>query len=265
VRPGLFPSVNFEGFFRALAFLTRLPVPKRFLRDPGPEGFSLDVFWIPVVGGGIGALLALFSLFLTRLPVSHSPAMTDISAFLILLLWIFLTGGLHLDGVADTMECALAEVPPEEKRRVRKDPRKGVYAVVALVLVILGKWIGIVATMPAFAPLFLAPFLSRAALVPVIRILARSETRGSGGLGSVLLSKGSLLNDWILPVTLLVIAVGSAIFLEGERGGMAVVISVGATMGLGRWALGRIDGMSGDLAGLLVESGEVFLLVGLGL
>jgi adenosylcobinamide-GDP ribazoletransferase len=254
-------GVSAGGFFRALSFLTRLPVPKRFVGvsetgDPPP----LEVFWIPVVGAAVGAVLALSSILLSRFFVLVPPAHSFVSAFLLLILWIFMTGALHLDGLADTAECAFSEVPPHEKRRIRKDPRKGVYAIVALNLAILAKWVGIISLLSSPVSLFLAPLLSRGALVPVFRFLARSAEGKGEGLGGLLLPGPStgFLRDGALAGLLLALA--AAGLAGGGKGAGAGVVTLVAMAVLGRSILPRIDGLSGDLAGLLIEAGEIFFL-----
>ena len=259
--PASFPGVSGGGFFRALSFLTRLPVPKRFVgvTDAG-DPLPLEVFWIPVVGAAVGAVLALASVLLSRLAILIPPVHPFVSAFLILIVWIFMTGALHLDGLADTAECAFAEVPPHEKRRIRKDPRKGVYAIVALNLAILAKWVGILSLLSSPVALLLAPLLSRGALVPVFRYLARSATDKGEGLGGLLLSRPSSGSFGDGALAGLLFSLAAAGLAGGEKGAGAAIVMLVAMAGLGRALLSRIDGLSGDLAGLLIEAGEILFL-----
>ncbi|MGC8530227.1 MAG: adenosylcobinamide-GDP ribazoletransferase [Leptospirillia bacterium] len=248
-------NANVAGFLLGLAFLTRLPVP----RSIHLSGAPLRIGPATLLGAGLllGALLALFSWTLRRFfPVVPLPLET----LILLGGWILLTGGIHLDGVADTLECAYAPVSPEEKRRIRKDPRKGVFGILGLILYVLAKGTGIFLAHPRLWALFLAPVLSRAFLPAISRILAGRFPGAEGGLGTTLL-EGSGVSSMVL---LLLGALG--VFLTGEE---RIFWAAGAAF-LGMFALGRlylpkVDGFSGDVAGFLVESGEILFLLALSL
>ncbi len=235
----------------ALSFLTRFPVPSR-IHEAGPPS-SLGALPLLSTGLLLGGALAIVSWLPAFLP---RPLPPFLQAFLLLLLWIALTGGLHLDGVADTMESALAPVSPEEKRRIRKDPRKGVYAILALILLIFGKWTGLLLARPAMGALFLAPLLSRGFLPVLFGGLSRGKERPTAGLGRLLLTESlgwSVLSSFLA----LLIAFG----VGGLRTAAAALLLLGGLYLLGHEVLKRSDGLSGDLAGFLIESGEVAFLL----
>src|SRR5688572_22134583 len=107
----------------ALAFLTI--VPMRFNSD-SPAGRLLG--WAPLVGLLIGGLVSAAAL----LPLPREP-----HAFIVLLLWIVLTGGLHLDGFADSCDGLLAAVDPARRLEIMRDPRTGSWAVIGLIVLLL--------------------------------------------------------------------------------------------------------------------------------
>ena len=112
-----------RGFSSALTFLTVLPFGRR--SSAPPEASSL--FYFPVVGMIIGGLLAavdgLGSLFL----FDPLRALLDV-AFLALL-----TGGLHLDGLADSADALYLHHDREKALEIMKDPRVGVMGVLVLI------------------------------------------------------------------------------------------------------------------------------------
>jgi len=71
--------------------------------------------------------------------VAVVPVSAEVRALLILLAWVVLTGGLHLDGLADSCDGLLATTTPEKRLDIMKDPRAGSWAVVGVVLLLLGK------------------------------------------------------------------------------------------------------------------------------
>ncbi len=252
-RPGI--KRRLEGFLLGLAFLTRLPVP----RSIHLSGAPLRIGPATLLGAGLllGGILAFFSWTLRRFfPVVPLPLET----LILLGAWILLTGGIHLDGVADTLECAYAPVSPEEKRRIRKDPRKGVFGTLALILYVLAKGTGIFLAHPRLLAILLAPVLSRAFLPEVSRILARRFPVAEGGLGKTLVAGSGVASLGVL----LLGALGA--ILPGEErifwGAGAVFLGM---LFLGRLYLPKVDGFSGDVAGFLVESGEILFLLALSL
>lgn len=247
-----------RGFFQTLAFLTRIPVPTRW--RPSPDApFCLEGVWFPAAGAVIGGFLCSLAFTADHLFPAR-PGISGIDTLLILLLWAGITGGLHLDGVADVMECALSPVSFDEKRRIRKDPRKGVFAILSLIFLLLAKGAAILAARPALLGLFLAPLLARALVIPLFRTLSRKSPPDPAGLGAAILA-GSLVG----PATGLFLSLLLAGFLGGARTEGVFLLAAGATFGLGRWVLLRIDSPSGDLAGLLIEFFEVFFLLFLSL
>jgi len=235
----------------ALSFLTRLPVPSGVHEAGMPSRLGA----IPLLATGLilGGLLSLAAWLPTLLP---RPLPSFLQAFLLLFLWIALTGALHLDGVADSLEAALVPVSIEEKRRIRKDPRKGVYAIVSLNLLLLGKWIGLLLANPEPTAIFLAPFLSRGFLPLLVKILSRGRPAPSGGLGALLFEPG-----WPPPFFAALTGVLVAFGTGGGRVGLASLLLLGGLWIAGRQVLNRSDGLSGDLAGLLIEGGETSLLL----
>src|SRR5436309_3166057 len=99
----------------ALAFLTILPI--RFRKLPSLEVVARSRFWYPFVGLLLGLLLASA---LAGLRMTH---LSDgVIAFLVLVLWVGLTGALHLDGLCDTCDGLFGGHTPEERLRIMKDP-----------------------------------------------------------------------------------------------------------------------------------------------
>jgi len=111
----------------AFIFLTRLPMPRLAHISPEDNGRSLCAF--PLVGLVIGLLLFIAASVLTWvLPVM-------VVATLLLTLWVLLTGGLHLDGLADSADAWLGGYGDKARTlEIMKDPRCGSAAVMTVAL-----------------------------------------------------------------------------------------------------------------------------------
>ncbi len=121
------------GFILAMTFLTRLPMPK--VVGFQPSDMAKAVVWFPLAGIVVGALVAAaWSLGNLVHPL--------LAGLFGLLLWVWVTGALHLDGLSDLTD-ALGAAHANEERffTVLSDPHVGSFGVVALILQLLAKLI----------------------------------------------------------------------------------------------------------------------------
>ena len=235
----------------ALQFLTRLPVSLPGI--PTPEQVGRSLLWYPLVGLLLGLLLWGAHLLLGQ-------ASAVLQAAIILALWVGLSGGLHLDGLADTADAWGGGFGDRERTlTIMKDPRSGPIAVVVLLLVLLLKFAALVVLLgqSAWAGLLLAPWLGRA-LLPLL-LLTTPYVR-AGGLGAALaehLPRQPL--PWVLAVHAL------AMLLLGWSAVLALGTAVLAFWLLRRAFVARLGGTTGDTAGALLELGECAVLLALAL
>ena len=122
--------MNLRRFVLAMQFLTRLPTPP--VKDFEPSELSRSAVYFPLVGALIGALLLIPLLMFATRPW--------LAAVLALLLWVWITGALHLDGLGDVADAfGAAHRNPARFLEVLKDPHLGVFGVVSIVMQLLLK------------------------------------------------------------------------------------------------------------------------------
>ena len=227
----------FNDIRGAFSFLTILPAGASAKRET-----SRTFAWFPMVGLCIGALLVAVA--------HHSPFNRDISAFLILLTWVIVTGGLHLDGFGDSCDGLLASVAPEKRSHIMRDPRVGVWGAAGLVFLLLGKWLALRSVSPEWLPL--APVFGRWAMVwaayhfPVVRDEGLAASFRDG------LSTRGLLIATVWVVILLTRPEITALWL---------LIFCFTTL-FGGWAAKRLGGgLNGDVYGAICELSELICLL----
>ncbi|MEM9954828.1 MAG: adenosylcobinamide-GDP ribazoletransferase [Chloroflexota bacterium] len=222
----------------AFSFLTILPLGFAEGRKPG-----WSVAWYPLVGVLIGLLLVAIH--------TLSPFDTSLIAFMMLLAWVIITGGLHLDGFADSCDSLLATVSVERRLDIMKDPRTGSWAVIGLVLLLLGKWIFLQSASVAY--ILLAPVLGRWVMSIAVLTIPYARKQGLGsyfrdgaGWREIMIATGITLiaiwwlNAWWVAFGVLIIAI--------------LLI---------RWTMTRLGGgITGDIYGALCEICEVMCLLG---
>ncbi|MBT2341805.1 MULTISPECIES: adenosylcobinamide-GDP ribazoletransferase [Pseudomonas] len=236
-------------FWIALQFLSSLPV--RLPGMPEPEQLGRSLLFYPLVGLLFGALLWLLNTaFLGAPPLLH--------AALLLTAWVLLSGGLHLDGLADSADAWLGGFGDRERTLlIMKDPRSGPIAVITLVLVLLLKFTALLALIEqgqALA-LLIVPVLGRGALLALF--LTTPYVR-AGGLGQALADHLPQRAGWQV---LLGAALG-CVWLAGWAGVLALLVAAAVFIGVRRIMVNRLGGCTGDTAGALLELLEVAVLVG---
>lgn len=239
-----------KAFAAAVTFYTCLPLPAAWVGD-----FQGVARWVPIVGVLLGGLLALLDRGLLLLAM---PTLTR-SAFVVAA-WVWLTGGLHLDGVMDTAD-GLA-VPDRTRRlQVMADSATGAFGAMAAIVLLLLKtaalsdltaWRGL--------SLILVAGWGRWGQQVAIGCYPYLKATGKGAF-----HKGAVRSPRdLLPGLLLMLGL-SAIpaAAEGNYGLSLAVAAGGGTIAVlaAAWFDRQLGGHTGDTYGAVVEWTEALLLV----
>ena len=251
-RIGLFRFVRepIDEVHAALAMLTRLPLPGSPSARTGARAYAI-----------VGCLLGLAA-FVPLLALGT--AFPVVAAILAVAILAILSGGLHLDGLADTFD-ALVGIGPDAAERARRDPAVGAAGATALILVL-----GIDAA--ALADLLVerglavtgvacvvAGVVSR--VVPVVLARIGATATPDGGLGAWFVRRTSILDVAVAVVTGLAIVAGGALAIGRPEFALAGGLAGAGSVGLGA-ALVRVRGqLDGDLLGASVELGVATTLL----
>ena len=237
-------------FAAAFQLLTALPLFAK--RELAPRDLARSMGAFPLVGLALGAgLVAAHRLVGFRLP---GPLEGVVLAGL--LAWAM--GALHLDGLADTADGLAGGWTRERALEIMKDSRTGPVGAAALCLVLLAKamGMGLLAEGTKDLGLLLTPAVARGS---VVWLTFRSTyARAVPGLGTP-------YTEHLDRAT-----VGRAIFWAGLPCvllGWVGLAAFGLTLVYARWLRGfahrRFGGITGDVMGFAVETGEVLFLVAL--
>ena len=233
-------------FWIALQFLTTFPV--RLSTMPTPQQNAQALLFYPVVGLLIGAILYRITLLLYALPLV-------LLSSVILVLWIWLTGGLHLDGLADTADAWVGGFGDKARTlEIMKDPSCGPIGVLSLVIVCILKWSALYVLLQKqlYTALILFPMLGR--LVPLFFFLSTHYVRAKG--------LGSQLSQYLVrPMAVAILLLMPLVALYWAWVGVVVI----ATFYLVLWYLRykfiqRIGGVTGDTIGASIEMIELATL-----
>jgi adenosylcobinamide-GDP ribazoletransferase len=235
-------------FLITLQFLTRLPV--RLGAAPEPAELGRSLLFYPLVGLLIGAILASLAYLL---PSTAGPA----RAALVLCAWIGITGGLHLDGLADSADAWAGGMGDREKSlAIMKDPRCGPMAVSTVTALLILKFAALDTLIPRqeWMALWLAPVTGRG--TTLLLFLGTPYVR-AGGIGALMaerLPRGAA--GWVL------CGVAACAMLGAGGKSPLLFAYLAAVFWLTRrLMMERIGGATGDTAGALIELTETASLL----
>jgi adenosylcobinamide-GDP ribazoletransferase len=233
-----------KSFFAALAFLTIVPVPD-FLCGT-EDDLSRSLPWFVVVGTIIGLVIALIDkVFCHFLPVLPASALT-------VLLLTAASGGLHMDGLADTADGFFSSRPRDRVLEIMRDSRIGAMGVIAIVAVMLVKFTLVTSLYGStrYIAVFLMPVAGRFA--PVFTTVTMKYVHGDAGLGTVFKSKASFLP---LSISLLLF-LGICFGIARYYGLIVALVTILYVAIFSIWCNRKIGGWTGDTLGASVEISE---------
>ncbi len=238
----------------SVSFLTIVPVP--LAGAPTRENYSRALRYFPLVGAVIGLVVGAFDALVTSVVPSMVAAVLD------LIVLAGLSGGLHLDGLADTADGLFSRGDAATRLSAMRDSRSGAFGVAAIALVLLLEAAALAAVPPAARPATLVVAGALARWSMVLALWSSPSARGDG-LGATF--KAGLRAGDVAVAT--AFAVGLAIVLLGLDTIVAIVLVVGLTASVVAFARSRIGGVTGDVCGGIGElafAGQLVLASALG-
>lgn len=246
-----------NDLLKAMSLLTIAPVRPRW-DDGAPLGRAMAAY--PLVGLGIGGALAAWAWLLGWL-MAGNEALAGTRAALIVIAWVALSGGLHLDGWGDACDGLLSAVDRERRLEILRDPRMGSFGVIGIVLLLLLK-AATVSAVHGGASLALVPVLGRWGIVLAAYRWPSARPGGMGdrfrqGLGRQQVALASLTVAIAAMLALLLNMIAPLALV------VALFVALVSIEILARFAAGRLGGLTGDIYGAIVEGVEASVLLAL--
>lgn len=236
-------------FCTALRFLTLIPISWRAEEDQ--EHFAQCPVFFVAVGALIGAIGALAAAILQM--CFPQPVVAALS----LIYLAFISGCLHLDGLADSGDGLLSSRPREESLKIMKDSRAGAMGIVVVVIVLLAKYAALSAMPPAalVPAVFFMPLAGRSAIL--LTMASLPYARQEGGIGRLFYADSS---KKAAAIAVLLLTLGLALIAPGH--GLPVLVGLAAVVFLfNRWCKAILGGATGDTLGAVCELSETTVAV----
>ena len=230
----------------ALQFLTILPI--RITSEIAEEDFGKSLRYFPLVGMLIGLALSGVASLSSLLP-------NPVVAVLILIMSIVLTGGIHLDGFADTCDGFYGPRSKERILEIMRDSRVGVMGVTG-VFCLLALKCTLIASIPhnvLWKVLIMMTVFARWSQVLVCCTSNYAREEGKAKYFVEYAGKKELLVGSIFAVVLF-------LFLMKLKGLVLLVVSLLPLLLFMNCVKRKIGGVTGDTVGATSEIAEVAVL-----
>jgi adenosylcobinamide-GDP ribazoletransferase len=243
-----------QALILMLQFMTRYPIPMEI--EFSAAHFVRGMKWMPLVGL-LAALPGALAFTLADIWLNR-----EIAALFAVTMLITVTGGLHLDGIADTADGLFSYRTRERMLEIMRDSTLGANGVIALVLTILLKFT-LLSHIPGHGALFAVlatPILGRTALTwhSASACYAR-EVRGIGdyvnqtGLPQALAATAVSFSL----ILLLLVLFGVRTALIPAVAMLLILPSIALATGFAVYLKNRLGGITGDTIGASIELSEM--------
>jgi adenosylcobinamide-GDP ribazoletransferase len=237
-----------KSFLLALQFLTVIPLR---VKDVDEKKLASAAAYFPLVGLLIGLVLLGVNYIAS---VLNFPFFT--SSIIMVVALIFITGGMHLDGLSDTADAFLSGRPKEDMLSIMRDPHIGVMGVLSIISAILLK-IGLLASLGGplkITALLLMCLLSRWSVVLSMFLFSYARKDGKAKI----FIQGMTRRIFIFSlISVLVFAFA----IWQVRGLFALLMTAGFVYLFGKLSERKIGGITGDTLGAIIELTEVVILL----
>jgi len=234
------------GFLVLISFFTRIPVGKRIAYDEEIFKKSLNLY--SLMGAVIGIILFAISY------ISNIFEINLVKGLILTLSYVIITGGIHLDGAADSTDGLFSGRTGDRIFEIMSDSHIGAFGVLCLIFIVLSQLV-LFSYIDMFA-CFLMPIAGRASVI--IGSWNKKYAKKSLGMGTAFIesinSKVVLSNILIL-IMACIVAPNRIVLL------ISSVITLFSALLISKWIDNKIGGMTGDTCGFVTEITQIIFMV----
>ncbi|MBR2179996.1 MAG: adenosylcobinamide-GDP ribazoletransferase [Selenomonadaceae bacterium] len=249
-----------DSFFIGLQFLTRISIVKQTVWTE--ESFGKSVKYFPAVGAVLGLVYVIIAEILNLLTGGTFQMLT---AAVILMLMVILTGGIHCDGFMDTMDGLFSGRDRERMLEIMKDSRVGAFGVVSFVMLSILEFavlseLSRTSILMLIVAIYSAPIIGRLMMVIMIGCFPYARPEGMGKAFAEYTTRSTIILAIVealilLSPLILLFAVTVKALLS------SLIIALIFTLYFGRFATKKVGGVTGDIYGAVELISEALVLL----
>ncbi len=233
-----------SGFLILISFFTRIPVGKKI--EYNEENFIKALNLYTFVGVVIGFLLAVVYLIFNN-------QISFIRGLVITVMYILISGGIHLDGAADTADGLLSGRTGDRIFEIMSDSHIGAFGVIVLILIILSQFV--LFSFCSIETVFMMPLAGRASTIA--SCWNKKYAKKIKGMGTVFIEN---IDKNVLLINLLILFVFSMIPFYRAIMFTACFAAIAVSYFISILIEEKIGGMTGDTCGFITEISQIVFM-----
>ena len=233
-----------SGFLILISFFTRIPVGRKV--EFNEENFIKALNLYTLVGVVIGFLLAVTYLIFNN-------QISFIRGLLITVMYIAITGGIHLDGAADTSDGLLSGRTGDRIFEIMSDSRIGTFGVVTLILIVLSQFV--LFSFSSIETVFMMPVVGRASTIA--SCWNKKYAKNRKGMGTAFIEN---INSSVVIVNLIILLVFSMLSWYRTIIFTACFAAIAVSYFISTLIDEKIGGMTGDTCGAITEISQIVFM-----
>lgn len=234
------------GFLTLISFFTRIPVGKKI--EYKEENFIKALSLYTLMGAVIGFfLVAVYLIF-------NNTYIAFLRGLVLALSYIIITGGIHLDGTADTSDGIFSGRTGDRIFEIMSDSHIGTFGVLSIIMVVLSQFV-LFSYLDVYT-CFIMPMVGRACVI--VASWDKKYAKKSKGMGTIFIES---INSKILIINLIILL--AACMIMPSR--LIIITSTFATLMISYFISCKIEeiigGMTGDTCGFITEISQIIFMI----
>jgi adenosylcobinamide-GDP ribazoletransferase len=234
-----------SGFLILISFFTRIPIGKKI--EYKEENFIKALKLYTLAGAVTGLLLTL-----TYLLFNYQRSF--LRGLVLTLSYAAITGGIHLDGAADTADGLLSGRQGDKIFDIMSDSHLGAFGVISLILIILSQFV--LFSFSSIETVFMMPLVGKASTIAAC--WNKKYAKGTRGLGTVFVEN---INDRVLLANLVTLFVFSILSWYRTIIFTACFAAIAVSYFISTLIDEKIGGMTGDTCGAITEISQIIFMI----
>ncbi|HOW23564.1 MAG TPA: adenosylcobinamide-GDP ribazoletransferase [Sedimentibacter sp.] len=234
-----------SGFLILISFFTRIPIGEKI--EYKEENFIKALKLYTLAGAVTGLLLTL-----TYLLFNYQRSF--LRGLVLTLSYAAITGGIHLDGAADTADGLLSGRQGDKIFDIMSDSHLGAFGVISLILIILSQFV--LFSFSSIETVFMMPLVGKASTIAAC--WNKKYAKGTRGLGTVFVEN---INDRVLLANLVTLFVFSILSWYRTIIFTACFAAIAVSYFISTLIDEKIGGMTGDTCGAITEISQIIFMI----
>lgn len=234
------------GFLTLISFFTRIPVGNKITYNE--ESFVKALNLYSLMGAVIGFLMAIVYL------IFNNTYINLLRGLVLTIGYLIITGGIHLDGTADTCDGIFSGRTGDRIFEIMSDSHIGAFGVLSLIIVIISQLV-LFSYIDIYS-CFIMPVVGRSAVI--ISSYNKMYAKKTKGMGTLFIES---INSKVLTINLLILLL-FVLFMPNR---LLIFTACFATLVISYFISCKIEdkigGMTGDTCGFITEISQIIFMI----